>query len=112
LLKDNDGNIWIATYGGGINKYDPKSDKFILYTTKDGLPGNNFYGLLEDNNSNLWFSSSAGLTMYDIKKKTFTNYDINDGLQSNEFNGGSYYKDENGLLFFGGVNGFNVFNPR
>jgi ligand-binding sensor domain-containing protein/serine phosphatase RsbU (regulator of sigma subunit) len=111
LLKDNDGNIWIATYGGGINKYDPKSDKFILYTTKDGLPGNNFYGLLEDNNSNLWFSSSAGLTMYDIKKKTFTNYDINDGLQSNEFNGGSYYKDENGLLFFGGVNGFNVFKP-
>jgi len=112
FIEDNDGNIWIATYGGGINKYDPKTDKFTFFTTKDGLPGNNFYGVLQDDNSNIWFSSSAGLTMYDIKKKTFTNYDINDGLQSNEFNGGSQYKDEKGQLYFGGVNGFNVFNPN
>jgi len=111
ILEDYEGNIWIPTYGGGINKLDPLTNTFSLYTTKDGLPGNNFYGLLEDNNSNIWFSSSAGLTMYDIKNKTFTNYDINDGLQSNEFNGGAHHKDENGLLYFGGVNGFNVFNP-
>jgi len=111
ILEDYEGNIWIPTYGGGINKFDPLTNTFSLYTTKDGLPGNNFYGLLEDNNSNIWFSSSAGLTMYDIKSKAFTNYDINDGLQSNEFNGGAHHKDKNGLLYFGGVNGFNVFNP-
>ncbi|MDF1546318.1 MAG: two-component regulator propeller domain-containing protein [Bacteroidales bacterium] len=111
LLEDEEGNIWIATYGGGINKLDPKTNKIALYTTKDGLPGNNFYGLLKDNNANLWFSSSAGLTMYNTKNKKFINYDINDGLQSNEFNGASCYKDDNGYLYFGGVNGFNVFNP-
>ena len=31
-----------------------KTNQFELFTTKDGLLGNNFYGLLMDNNSNLW----------------------------------------------------------
>jgi signal transduction histidine kinase len=38
-------------------------------------------------------------------------YDVNDGLQSNEFNSDAYFKSADAELFFGGVNGFNRFDP-
>ncbi len=34
-----------------------------------------------------------------------------DGLQGNEFNTGAYYADRNGVLYFGGSNGLNWFDP-
>src|SRR5690606_12225106 len=35
-----------------------------------------------------------------------------DGLQNNEFNGKAAYQDDQGNLYFGGMNGFNIFNPE
>ena len=40
------------------------------------------------------------------------NYDVSDGLQSDEFNTGAFYKNRYGEMLFGGVNGFNWFNPN
>lgn len=39
LTEDNNGNIWIGTFTGGVTKYDGKN--FTTYTTADGLPDNN-----------------------------------------------------------------------
>ncbi|KUG24911.1 two-component system sensor histidine kinase/response regulator, hybrid [hydrocarbon metagenome] len=49
--------------------------------------------------------------MFDPIEKTFTNYDYQDGLQSNEFNSNAFMKSKSGTLYFGGINGFNYFNP-
>ena len=69
------------------------------------------YGILPDDNGNLWMSTNKGLSEFNIKKKTFRNFDVNDGLQGNEFDRYAYCKTKDGLLFFGGVNGINFFNP-
>ncbi|MDB4533936.1 hypothetical protein N9242_03620, partial [Vicingaceae bacterium] len=37
-ICDSEGNIWFATQGGGVSKYDGKS--FITYTTEQGLAHN------------------------------------------------------------------------
>jgi serine phosphatase RsbU (regulator of sigma subunit) len=52
------------------------------------------------------------LSQYDRKNNTFHNYFTHDGLQSNEFNPGSGCRDKNGILYFGGNKGFNIFNPQ
>ncbi len=57
-------------------------------------------------------STNKGLSRFNPETGEFKNYDISDGLQSNEFNGGAFAKNKNGLMFFGGINGFNVFDPR
>src|SRR6201995_5936471 len=31
IKEDVDGNIWIATVGGGLNKYDSRADRFYHY---------------------------------------------------------------------------------
>ena len=38
IIKDSTGNLWLATYGGGLYRYDGKT--FYHYTTEQGLPNN------------------------------------------------------------------------
>ncbi len=112
IFEDKDGFLWIGTKGGGLNKFDPNTEKFKHYTEKDGLPNNVVYGILEDDDGFLWISTNNGLSKFNPKTESFRNFDSKDGLQSNEFNGGAYWKcPVSGLIFFGGVNGLNVFHP-
>ena len=111
LHEDQFGFFWVGTYGGGLNRMDLKSGRFINYTARNGLPDDIVYSILEDSQGNLWISTNTGLVKFDTKTKTFRNYDVLDGLQSNEFTIGSSLKCTNGEMLFGGISGFNMFDP-
>jgi ligand-binding sensor domain-containing protein/signal transduction histidine kinase len=111
LFIDSHNNLWIGTTGG-LNLYDPQQDTFKRYTEKDGLPNNVIYGILEDDQMNLWLSTNFGLSRFDPVNESFRNFTASDGLQSNEFNQNAYAKDAHGHLYFGGINGLNVFDPQ
>ena len=108
--EDDEGIIWIGTYRG-LNRFDPEKDEFQHYTTADGLPNDVIYGILEDDGGNLWLSSNRGLSRFSKNSENILNYDIGDGLQSNEFNQGAQLRAHDGTMYFGGINGFNVFHP-
>ncbi|GAP13836.1 histidine kinase [Longilinea arvoryzae] len=110
--EDASGNMWIATYGGGLNYFDRKTQKFSHYTIKNGLPSDALYSLLADETGEMWISSNSGLTHFDPKRISFRNYTTKDGLQGDEFNGGSAFRNAEGEMFFGGINGFNSFYPQ
>lgn len=113
LYEDPEGTLWIATYGGGLNKFDIDSERFEVLTEEEGLANNATYGITGSSLKNtIWISTNFGLSSYNYKTKTFENYTENDGLLSNEFNTGAYFESENGELFFGGINGFNSFFPE
>jgi len=112
VFEDRKGRIWAGTYGGGLNRLVQSSGKFIHYTEEEGLPNNVVYGILEDDAGFLWLSTNQGLARFDPEEESFKNFDVNDGLQSNEFNSGAYYKNSRGEMFFGGINGFNIFDPE
>jgi ligand-binding sensor domain-containing protein/serine phosphatase RsbU (regulator of sigma subunit) len=105
------GDIWVATYGGGIALLDRKSGRFRRYTTRDGLPSNSVYGILEDDAGRLWMSTNAGLCRFEPATGSFHTFGARDGLQSDEFNGGSFFESRRGEMFFGGIHGFNSFFP-
>ena len=50
---DSKGNVWIGT-SYGINKFDPKTETFERYTAEDGIANNTIYGILVDNDDNIW----------------------------------------------------------
>ncbi len=81
-----------------------------LYNKNNGLVNEFIYVLMTDKYNRIWFSHNKGLSVLNTKLETFTHYGVNDGLQSNEFNTGAFYKADNGLLLFGGVNGINEIN--
>ena len=112
LYEDNDGLIWVATFGGGLNVLDPETGLFDHYTEKDGLSNNIVYGIVPDDNNNLWLSTNYGISKFNCITKEFTNFSTKDGVQSAEFNSGAYYRSKDGEIFFGGINGLNIINPE
>lgn len=114
IIENSDGKIWVATQGGGINILNPKTSKFSHLTTKQGLPGNDVFGMVADDKNNLWISTERGLVKYDQSSADpkITVYRNSDGIQSNVFLINSYYKAKDGRLYFGGENGFTTFYPK
>jgi signal transduction histidine kinase len=104
--------IWAGTNGGGLNKINLLTGEAICYTMQQGLPNDVVYGILYDDRGHLWLSTNMGLSRFKIKDGTFRNFDVRDGLQGNEFNRNAFCKDKKGYLYFGGINGFNMFNPE
>ncbi len=105
--------LWVGTKGGGLQRLDLYKGHFDQrFTTADGLVDNVVYGILNDDFGNLWLSTNRGLTQFNLKNKHAQNYTEADGLQSDEFNTLSYEKGPDGRLFFGGVNGLTVFDPK
>lgn len=111
IHEDKKGLLWIGTFGGGLNVFNPKTEEFFAYTEKDGLSNNVIYGIAEDKKGNLWMSTNKGISQFFAKRKKFRVFEESDGLQSNEFNTGAFYRSSTGQLFFGGINGFNAFYP-
>jgi signal transduction histidine kinase/ligand-binding sensor domain-containing protein len=113
LYKDSDGDLWIGT-SAGLNHLKNRTDQvFIKYGRENGLPNNTVHGILEDNNRNIWISTNKGIARIDHKTGQVTSYYERNGLQNNEFSDGAYYKSESdNELFFGGIAGFNIFDPN
>ncbi|UCH95361.1 MAG: PAS domain S-box protein [Candidatus Aminicenantes bacterium] len=110
IYAGSSGILWIGTTGG-LDKFDPQTGQFTHYGEADGLPNNVIYGILEDHHGHLWISTNKGLSNFDPGQGIFRNYGTKDGLQSNEFNLGAFFKTRSGEMFFGGINGFNLFHP-
>ncbi|RMF07604.1 MAG: response regulator, partial [Candidatus Neomarinimicrobiota bacterium] len=111
LFEDHNWRLWVGTNGGGLNRFDPQTHTFKRYSVEDGLPSDVIDGILEDNHGRLWLSTNWGLSCFDPESETFKNYDINDGLQGNEFNTAAAFKNPEGEMFFGGINGLTAFFP-
>jgi signal transduction histidine kinase/ligand-binding sensor domain-containing protein/DNA-binding response OmpR family regulator len=111
FYEDTKGRYWLATKNNGLVLFRGHDGPSKYYDERNGLPNNQVFQILEDNGGNLWLSTANGLAMFDSKSETFTNFDKSDGLQNNQFHYGAACKLSNGELIFGGVNGFNLFDP-
>lgn len=117
MLIDSRGWVWAATREG-LSMTMPGTHKFRNFQQEDGLPDNIIVDIQEDNNQNLWLSTSNGLCNVIISRNrngglsfSFKNYDETDGLQGLEFNESASLRTKKGELIFGGPNGFNIFMP-
>lgn len=116
VFRDSKSTIWVGT-DVGINRYIAENDNFKSFQVQDGLCDNSVKSIIEDREGNLWLGTNKGIskllnTISYPRKPEFKNYYKEDGLQSNEFNRRSCLLASNGQIYFGGENGFNVFNPR
>ena len=114
LHISRNGTLWAGT-SYGLNRLVSYSDgacSFKSITTRDGLHNNTIHGIEEDHAGKLWLGTSQGLSVYEPNSGKITNYYNDDKLQDNEYSDGACYADDSGLLYFGGINGFNWFNPE
>lgn len=113
FYDDGKGNIWIGTTWG-LDRFDKKTEQFVWYTIKDGLPSNDVIGILSDENGNLWLSTEKGICKFTPPSTENTRpvcrvYNKSDGLPGDAF--GSVIKGDDGTFYFTCNAGIVAFKP-
>ncbi len=111
MLQDSKKRFWLAINNQGFALYSKEKGIVKYYTEKNGLANNQTLAILEDNDHFLWISTTNGLSKFDPEKERFHNFSLKNGFQNNQFTYGAAFKSKNGELLFGGISGFNVFDP-
>ena len=111
MLQDSKKRFWLTTANQGIALYSKEKGVVKYYSEKNGLANNQTLAILEDNEHFLWISTTNGLSKFDPEKERFHNYSMSNGFQNNQFTYGAALKTKEGELLFGGISGFNIFNP-
>ena len=98
IHQDHRGTLWFAT-DKGLAAYE--NDVVRLFTTNDGLAGDDVKAIREDSEGNLWFGTYGGLSC--LKSGRFISITEQDGLSSNRVR--SLYEDSDGTMWIGTYDG-------
>lgn len=79
IYEDRKKTIWIGTFGGGLNKFERKTGRFISYRNIPGdetsIENDNVTAIYEDSNGNLWVATyGGGLNRFDPTTEKFVRY--------------------------------------
>lgn len=69
LYEDENGMLWIATYGGGVNVFDPLTGMFSVLTAEQGLASNNCSKFSRDSGNLMYVSCVVGVNSIDIDSR-------------------------------------------
>ena len=111
---DHAKRLWVGTEGNGLYLYNKKEDCFESVNKRYNLEADVIVGIQEDDAGNLWINTTKGLVKFAFQKgdtPTLSLFTSADGLQ-NSYSVRNATAKQNGLLYFGGMKGFNVVNPK
>jgi hypothetical protein len=86
------------------------TDQYEVYDEKQGLENSYIRAIQQDNQGNIWISTNAGISLWN--GENFNNYNHQDGTPIGDFTNGAASLREDGILFFGSLNGVCYFNPE
>ena len=110
FYQDEEGVYWLA--GKNLTRWKRQTNESKVYTTADGLPSRMLHAIYPDNYGNLWISSENGIARFNKTSHKIRNYFVSDGITHNEFNRMSHFKDKDGTIYFGGIDGVTAFHPK
>jgi signal transduction histidine kinase/ligand-binding sensor domain-containing protein/DNA-binding response OmpR family regulator len=110
LFVDSKDRVWAGQ--AGLYLFNEEKRSFGLFTGESGLSNEFIKGICEDDEGYFWIATSNGLTRFHPQTRSIKKFNTADGLQGLEFEANAYLKTRSGQLFFGGVNGFNMFHPK
>ena len=116
ITEDASGDLWIGVKGSGLGRWRREEREagravFEHFSEINGLPSGTIYSGQWDSAGHLWLSTGRGLSRLTPRTMSVRNFDMSHGLQGDEFNLAAGFRAENGEMFFGGMNGFNAFQP-
>jgi serine phosphatase RsbU (regulator of sigma subunit) len=115
IFEDRSSILWIGTFGGGLNRFDPETGTFTKYTLDINNPksiSDNFIlSIYEDQSDNLWVGTvEGGLNKLDRTTGNFTRFTKKDGLPDNVVY--DILEDSQGNLWMSTNRGLSRYNPN
>lgn len=75
ILEAQDGMLWIGTFNGGLNRYDPKTSAIVSYRARENDPNalcnDVITDIIEDEDGTLWIATANGFSHFDPKTEKF-----------------------------------------
>ncbi|NQZ08744.1 MAG: response regulator, partial [Algicola sp.] len=119
LYEDSKGRLWVGTRGGGLNRFDAETQRFIHFKhdvlKHHSLSHATILSIFEDSNKILWFGTAGGgLNRFDEPSNQFEHFKYSesdsDSLSNN--NVWAILEDKSGMLWVGTEGGLNRFDPK
>ncbi|HKJ43943.1 MAG TPA: two-component regulator propeller domain-containing protein [Sunxiuqinia sp.] len=116
LIEDNQGYLWITTQNGGVNKFDPATERFTHYRhdpdNPNSISGDTELSVFQDSRGYFWFGTEfAGLNKFDPFTETFTCYRNDDeGKFVDRIT--DITEDNQGNIWFVGNRGLHRVDPK
>jgi len=108
IVKDVQGTLWLGTYFGGVNYFNPEYEIYTRYkatdTEKEGLSSPIVGCMTEDKDGNLWIcTEGGGVDVYYRKEETFRWFRHEEGKNSISHNNvkAIYYDEKAEIMWFG-----------
>lgn len=95
ICEDKFGNLWLATAGGGLSKYD--GIEFENITIKDGLSSNYVRSILCSRNGDIWAATASGISKFN--GKDFLIYKV-DSLNESANSVNKIFESSDGTIWF------------
>lgn len=115
IAEDASGDLWIATNGGGLARFDRATEQFESFlaseTDENAIPSNHIRKLLIDADGMIWLATKdAGLARFNPSSKKFESVAFSQDIASV---GGLYalMHDASGRLWVGGDHGLSRLDP-
>lgn len=118
LRSDADGNLWLATHLGGLDRFDPKTEKFTHYKYNEKKPASLVHDtthcLFFDDQKMLWIGTHKGISRMDINTGLCTNYKYNskDSLTLSSGQTYSIVQEKNGTIWVATDGGMSRLNRK
>ncbi|RDC64201.1 ligand-binding sensor domain-containing protein [Adhaeribacter pallidiroseus] len=106
IAEDQHHNLWVSTYGGGLNYFNTKTKTFRHFPESPNL----IQGITVDKSGKVWMVSNGNLHSYDPDQNQFASYHLLDYESTGGLNG-SIYQDPAGTIYLGASNYFIKFKP-
>jgi ligand-binding sensor domain-containing protein len=111
VVEENGRFLWFGTYGGGLNRFDRRTQRFKSYRSgaaSDSLSSDLVFTLFLDRDGILWIGTDDGLNRFDPQSERFTRFRQNPPSPT-----GHIIQDRQGLLWLGTIGGgLRSFDPR
>lgn len=120
MLCDSKGRVWLGSRGGGL-LYCKTSDGLLTVekalTQHEGMPSNNVYSLVEDQQQHLWVGTDNGVSTIDGGRKGTLPFVVNNYLpgqttQDNICTENCAVLMDNGSMAFGTLSGLLTLRPE
>lgn len=116
LIEDDHGFLWVATNFGGVNRFDPATERCVRYRhdpkNANTLSGDSVETIARDTRGRLWFGTGdSGLDQFDPSTGIFTHYlNDNDGNFVGRIT--KVVASAQGNIWFVGERGLFLLNPE
>lgn len=110
ICIDKKNRLWFGSMGAGFCQFDYDQHNFIRYNQME-LP-DNIINCMFPEHDYLWIATNNCIVRFNPETNETIPFSRSKGLLCDQYTEDSGLQASNGNIYFGGVNGFDLFNPQ